>query len=279
MFRRNKTIVTVSYAKKRRRKLFWRIILIVVAVLIVLGIFLYTIWRPALLISTITVEGVKFGNETLITQTVREVISGKYLYVLPKRNALLLPRRAIARALTEHEKAIDEIDLDLSGLTGLVVQVKEHQPFSRWCRTVVVNEQVVKSSECYMMTADGYIFANDQPQPERLAFDIRWYGLLDTDTPRGQQFIIDPPLSEWQQLVSSLATMSLETDSITARGNGEYEATFTTGQRILVNNKQSLERSLSNLRTVLQERARGSQATTTPFEYVDLRFGSKVYVK
>lgn len=279
MFRRNKTIVSVSYAKKRRRKYVWLSVFAAVLLAIVVGTLIYIAWRPFWLVTTVVVEGTTYTDPDAVKRTVEASLAGKYGYMLPRRNALLLPRGEIISALLEQEKAIKEIDIDLAGFTGLTVQVKEHVPFTRWCRTMTINDQSLQSGECFVMSPEGYIFAFDTRADEAVAFPVRWYGLIEEDNPRGTSFVIDPSLERWREFAVMLDRMHLKADTITAKGNGEYEVTLYSGQKLFLNNKQSLERSLSSLRTVLTERGGGMFATTTPFEYVDLRFGSKVYVK
>ncbi|GEM_PF-1867437 len=276
MFKR-RTIVSVPYARRRRQKIVIRLTLIAVAVLVLFGTLIYILWRPALRIQTITVSGHTFSDTETIATTAQKIVSGKYWYLFPRDSFLLIPRPAIRAALFVQHTELRDIDIDVDGPTRMSIEVMEHEPYSQWCSTVTVNDDLIRSADCYSMTQTGYIFVHTVPT--ELPSPIRWYGLIETDSPLGQTFVVTPTLTEWQDFSELLANTVSPLTYIIAKGNSEYEAVFENGGKLFLNDKQSLERSFSSLRTVLSERAKTASTSASAFEYVDLRFGSKVYVK
>ncbi len=234
------------------------------------GMLVVSVWYGtrvnALTIKEITVYGGETIDHAQIEQVVREEMSGSYLKIVPRAFAFSYPYEKIVEAVNSVPRVKDAKVVRLGG-TKLHVEFSEYEPQALWCSESDANN-------CYFLDERGYAFTKapglvggsflrviaigKQPQEHVMPFNLDEY----------------TKVVELKEKFAAAKWFVKRADIDTA---GDAFLTIVDGGEFKVSLKQPADETVSNLLTVL-----GSEQFTHikpgNFEYVDLRFGSKVFV-
>jgi cell division septal protein FtsQ len=253
--------------KKRRKRIVWRTIFIVlVAIVIVVGPILLLrmqFWQ----IASISVSGNSAVPSSVIQNLVQADINGNYIRVIPKSNILLYPKKAIETDILKIFPRIKTIQISMSGLQSISIDVTERVPTALWCQDI----------SCYLMDSNGLIFDS---APE---FNGNVYLIYKGEVeggPIGAIYTTPTEFATINSLVDGIKALSLTPVSVNALGNNDYEITLVGGEVITVNTVMPVTQTLSNFTSLLSDpklslRSGNGLSVAT----VDLRYGNKVFFK
>lgn len=165
MQKRGSTLTSSKFARKRRTRMrFFILLCVLAAVLLFWGIISLAEMR-ALSISTIDVQ----GNQATLTGDIQALVSRDlapdYLWFFPASDTFLYPRRKIAADILAAWPRISSVEITREGFTGLLVTVTEKQPVALWCGTeaagIASQSTGMFTSPCYLMDKTGFIFAQE----------------------------------------------------------------------------------------------------------------------
>ena len=254
------------------------------AVALVTGIILFfslVAWGsrlPRLMIS----DSVISGNGTIPSATVKSEIqnflAGTYFSLVPRDNILVYPKSKIVNGLIASFPRIQSVAMRIDGTT-LKVQIKERKPFALWCGEESSPEHVATSS-CYFLDKDSYMYASAPDFTGHVFF--KYFGtpaLASSGSDAVGGTYMDK--NEWeavQSLIEGLGTMDLIPVSLGRLNDTDFALTLDGGTKIIFSHDQNLASVLDNLRSVID--AEPFNGTLDPsLEYIDLRFGDRVYYK
>lgn len=219
-----------------------------------------------LTVSSITVTGGETIAHEEIHRITEEKLSGSYFKLIPHRFVWTYPESAITASIEALER-IKTVHLFRSG-TELMISFSEYHPASLWCTTV-------DSTDCLFLDERGYAFGN-APTLTGSAF-IRY------SDPRRQPeigtFAFD---SETQTKLLQFADIAEERFGLSIfhiEQSGLQEITYYIGGggALKVTQRIPLEETLRNLETILTS-AEFEHLKPGNFQYIDLRYGDKVFV-
>ncbi len=247
------------------QQLAWGLLVISVCALMVTAVW-YVTRLSALTISTVTAEGGITIPHAEVERRAAEVLEGTYLKLIPRRFVYAYPEDELLSAMGEIPR-IKDVTLNRIGRTTLTIQYGEYVPDSLWC-------SARGATDCLFLDETGLAFG---PAPDLKGGSfIRYYAPLRAFEVGQTPFGIDD-YQITKEFTARLAetgwyVQAIEIDSVRdvfylLGGGGELKATLT----------ESPEKILENLNTI---RASKEFAHLTPdvFEYIDLRFGTKVFV-
>lgn len=249
--------------KDKRRRLMWvKVALGSSVVAISLVLVWYVAHLPTLTIGSVEVAGTKALPSTRVQASAEESLGGSYAYIIPYRNILVFPKKELEEKLLREFPLINKVSISEKNLTTLVVTVEERVAVGRWCAS---------EKECFLMDKDGFVFA---PAPDTET-SVKFYGVL-AGNPLGKKFIDNfPSLYKLVTDISVSASRTPESLSI-PEGTSDALLTFTDGAVVKFIGMGEKQSNLSNIASVF---ASQSFKTKRNFEYVDFRFGDKVYIK
>src|SRR3989344_2150178 len=132
--------------RKRRRRV--RITIVLAAgILLLLSGAVGLAYLPALQISAVQVEGAQTVSSSAVEAFVRERLEGSYAYTLPKTNIFLYPKRSIARALVAAYPQFASVDVHAVDFHTIAVEIVEREPRALWCW-----------DHCYLMDENGVVY-------------------------------------------------------------------------------------------------------------------------
>lgn len=257
-----------SRLKARRRKRRTRVLAVFAALVFVLAAgFVGLVHIPGLYIADIQIS----GAQTLASSTVRDFVDarlkGNYGFVLPKRNILLYPKQEIMRDLMVSHPVLSSADVHLVDLHTIAVNLVERQPKALWC----------EGSQCYFMDENGVVYGEAPIFSEPIY--LSYFGPAGTSTlPR--QYLSPERFQSLSALVDAVADKFADerVAGISVDANNDATMSFASGFHLLF----SLNDQGGDIFDRLMLAMKSDPLSAHPladFEYLDLRFGDKLYYK
>src|SRR6185312_15826850 len=226
------------HKKERQRKI--RLTLIALAVIIVVVGPIFLLRLKSIQISSIQISGNAVTASADIESIISNDLSGDYLWVIPKSNALLYSKNKIKNDILAAIPRISAVNVSLSGLHALSVVVSERAPFALYCTQL---SDITNPSDCYFLDASGYIFS---PAP---AFSGGVYMIYSStpalDNPLRQQFLPSEQFANLASFISNLSHIPV-TPKIFVASADEYDLFLPSGTTIMWKPTQDLGTVYSN---------------------------------
>lgn len=255
--------------------------LLSVFVLLCVGILAWLIMYipslSSLQIENIVVSGTKVLVKEDVQKEVLKNLSGKYFSIFPKTNIFLYPQKTIEKNLAAAFPRIVGVSIKLDTERMLAISISEREPFALWCGREMV--EVKAYDACFYLDDKGFVFAKAPQFSANAYFEFYGKGILPEDDPIGHHFL--PPLS-YQHIIKvreELENFGIHPLKIFVVGDGRAEFLATGNYRVYINIDQDISALLSNMQAIFHSRSWGDAARSGTLEYIDFRFGNKVYYK
>lgn len=259
--------ILASIRHTKRKKCIFRAGLVLVVFVFACFTFLIAIFSiDRLKIKTITVR----GNESIaggqIIDQAKKVINGKSLWLIPRDRIFYLPIMEITANLFEKFPRLENIEIDRDFYGGLLVNVEERKPSALLCET---NER-----NCFYLDKDGFIFEN---APYFSAGVFLTFIDNRSVKPRMPDFLMDKLL--FLKIVNFKKQLDgiSQVETVVVKDGEVNEFYFEDGWCLIVDIGDDLEEVYSNFNLFWQEFLEKNNAED--INYVDLRFGNKIYYK
>lgn len=293
-----KSLSHEEYLRKRRNRKRIKYSVVIFLIVLIIGIASYISRRAEIRISSVELNGGILVTQPDIESRTLTYMYGSHLWLFPKNNAFWYPHGDLEKYLKETFKRIDTIDIHLKGLKTLVINIKERKPFAIWCdkladsttisnavsTTTLSTENIsntAKSEDCYFIDQNSTVFAK-APTFSGDAY-FKYYGLIsvsDGDTPIGKEYIASTTqFNEISNLVSITKELSIRPQYMKANGDGEFSIILAGGGEIYFDTKEPLSLIGQNLEALLRTPVFASTTGNLPVEYIDLRYGNKLFYK
>ena len=252
--------------KKSRRRI--HLILLSIGFLAILFSLVYLSRQERFLINEITVQGENVIDKEEIAQSAQHLLAGYYLWVIPRANTLIYPRRAINQSLIEKFPRLKSVDLNLGEQQRLLITVDERKPFALYCES---------TSDCFFLDEDGLIFA---PAP---SFSSGVYFVYVTEdpilNPIGKRFMTIEEFESLSRFKETLMMLSIKSSALEI-GDSEYRLSLFNSGQIIWRRDSDLVLIQSNLEAFLSDDfIRAQENFLDRILYLDLRTENKVFYK
>jgi hypothetical protein len=240
---------------------------------------------------------------------------GKYLWLFPKTNLFLYPESSIQKELEDQFPRLENISLSIKNNKTLEVSLSERKALYTWCGDTppkITDVGLPQSgntpdvgilqgrsptsgvSNCYFLDENGYIF--DQAPYFSGEVYFKFYGVPDVGILQGRS-----PTSgvisgsyfaqqNFKQLVAFrdiLLGFGLKPVALYVGSDGNVEValsggtSFSTDPQIIFKLNADYQNVAENLETALTTEPLQSEFKNkySTLQYIDLRFGNKVYFK
>ncbi len=219
-------------------------------------------------ISEVVIEGGETISHDMVRGIIEQELTGAYLLLVPRRFAYTYPEEDIYRAVSDIARIHSVVVVRTSG-TSLAVSFSEYIPHTLWCLSSD------DSAPCYFVSREGYAFA---PAPNLRGGALVRH-IIEGKTELAQQQIFD---------TAALARAALFTERLeqelglrvrevihTEDQDERYE--LGGGGAIFIATDSDIEKAFDNLHSIFASK---EFSTLEPgnFNYIDLRFGNKIFV-
>lgn len=236
---------------------------------------------PGARITEIVVSGNKIIEEKEIIKIAQDNISGNYLWLFPKNNFVIYPKRTIEENLKEKFKRIKTIEINNENVKTLNIILSEYEGKYLWCGDQAQALELSSIQKCYFLDTNGYIF----DEAPFFSGDVyfKFYGKSDGNIP-GSFFL----KNIWSNLISfknNLELMGLKPTAFWVDENNDGNIALSSeammGPKILFKIDSDFKNIAENLQSALDTEPLSSdfRSKFSSLLYLDLRFGNKVYFK
>lgn len=254
----------------------------VAALLILLALFGLSVWianTSWLRITNVTVSGEDVIPDTSIRAAVTEEIAGTYVGIFSKANIFLYPKQEIEGELKTLYPTLMNAEVRAVDFHTLSVAVAERKPVALWCPSIAAtpSQMATGTDSCTLLDADGLVYAH-APDYSGHVYE-RYSGALQNG-PLPQQFLNPTQFHSLSALVDAF-NKKIAPDTvtnITVDENNDVHLSVSSGYTILFVLKDDGGSVFEHFTLVLTA-APFTTHTLSDFEYIDLRFGNKVYYK
>lgn len=261
------------------------IIFLFVVLLIFTGLVFLSNWKE------INIQNVQIsGNKVILTEDIEKIVlnnlQGKYLYIIPKSNGLLYPKKRILDQINANHKRIKEINIDTHDFKTLEITLTENTAKYTWCGETPAPTAEDILQKCYFMNDEGYVF-DTAPYFSGNVY-LKFYGVVKTTehSPIGYYFA-PKKFNNLIKFYETLTAMNLDTDFFYLKDNGDteihlYKDTSATERPVIFyKTDDNIDHVIENLKSsVFVDPLKSRIEKEYPsLLYIDLRFDNKVYYK
>jgi len=225
----------------------------------------YVSYLPLLSVGTVAVSGEQNVPPQLVSDYVQSILDDGSYHFLSRRNIFLYPAKVLERDIVADFPRINSAHVSRPGLfsTELDIAVTEREPFALWC-----------STQCYEMDEGGFIFAQT---PSASSTGYIFSGGVATGTGPIGQFFASTHLPTLMALLTRLGQSGFTPQGATVESDSDFFVPLAQGFALKASFGESPDQLIKNLQLVLASDA--LLGKESQLEYVDLRFGDRVYYK
>jgi len=238
-------------------------------VLMLLGIIIVSIWYGTRMQGVTITEVDVTGGQTIPHESIEKIASqkleGSYIGLIPRQFSFMYPKSEIIADVSKLDR-IKTVVVERDSLTKIVVALDEFIPESLWCSR--------GDEKCVFLDQTGYAFA---PAPNLSGGSFLRLGKLGVEPVTGIQAFSLDTYEKIKALIEILEDNDWFVSAVEIDVANDAYLTLSEGGELKVTLKDEPEQIVENLFTVLNSQE-FSGLEVGNFEYIDLRFGNKVFV-
>jgi cell division septal protein FtsQ len=271
MFKKSPLKATKLHQRRRRARII-KTSFFVASILLMFGITVWVSRLPLFALTSVEVTGNAGIDSQDIETVVQKHLAGAYASVYAKSNKFLYPKDDIVAELRAAFPSIETLHVDTKGNTVDIV-LSERKPSYVWCK----GKPRLEGEQCYFMDASGYLFSQG-PQVSGNAY-LTFFGLLTDENPIGKTFLNTQEIEGITTIKSTLDKNNISVMAVNAEDNEVREIYLSEGGKILFRANQDISIIASSIELLKKKTKLLNYTSTSTLEYIDLRFGNKVYYK
>jgi cell division septal protein FtsQ len=214
-------------------------------------------------IKEINIKNTNTVDPKNIKEIVKTNLDGNYFWrFYSKKNILIYPKQRIKEKILSEYSEIKEIDLNLDLPNTLNVDVLEYKPYALWCKT-----------DCYLIDKTGYLFKKTKDKQD--FFEYQTSLPSETENTLRSRVFKEKKFDEIDSFVKLIEGSNLNPTKLVSEDNKKYELYFNESSKIIFNDEQNIRELMDNFQAVLNI----EDFYINNIEYIDLRFGNKVFYK
>ncbi len=228
----------------------------------------YVTYLPQFAVNHVEISGADDIREDVLRAYIEaELFDGSNSF-FSRENIFLYPRRSLEEGIQKYFPRIHSVSISRESFLAQAIQVtiEERGPRARWCQ----------GEWCYLMDDNGFIFAPEATSsPSTTLYTFK--GTLPSEgAPVGQKFLPDH-LTGTFALLESLTREGFAPTGVLVESGEDFSVVLGQGYVLKVSFDENPEKIVHNLELVLSSDA--LHGREWELEYVDLRFGNRVYYK
>lgn len=235
----------------------------------------------------VAISGNKTISPGMVEESAWKELSGNYLWVFPKTNFFFYPKSKIAKRIESDFRLLKDVEVSLLEGGILSISFTERTPAHTWCgENLPPSDVSFEDRKCYFLDESGFIFDVAPFFSGDVYF--RFFGKVreEGEDPIGAAYF--PEI--WTNLISlreTMTEMGLKPSSILIKTDGDVEVYLDSralppdSQKILLKKDSNFSVVMENLSSALDTEPLKTdfKKRYSELEYLDLRFGNKVFFK
>ena len=250
----------------RKRK-----IRIIISVLIILALVLLTgflAWgsrHPVIAVEEVEVSGTKALSHTEVEEAAEAILNSDEKNIFSRKNIFLYPKKRIQEEVLRAFPRAMTASVALSSFKEpiLILNIEERTAVALWC-----NEE-----NCFLVDESGFIFAEADGISLLKGF-YEFKGGVVENSPIGVT-LLPNHFSQVLRLLNEIENLGVDIVSVDVQNDEDYNIIDADEMVLRVKFSQPNYEVISNLKAIMGSSALRDQEV----EYIDLRFGKRVYYK
>jgi cell division septal protein FtsQ len=261
-------------AQARRRSFAKRMTIVVVLFLVLVSTGLIFLLRMEVIqIREANIEGTNIISKEEIQNVVNNSLAGNILWLIPKTNTLIYSVKDLNNALVQQFPGISTLNINRVGFKKISIKLEERKPQVLWCR----GGEGENVPDCYFVDSVGMVFAKAPFFSGNVYFVYK--GLLNKEDPLGAQILDSQDFLAFESFIKQISNkLDLQIVSVEIKDQGDLDLYLSSGLKIMLNKNISYDDMYNNIDVLLKSKELSSSTVNT-LEYIDMRFGNKVYFK
>lgn len=216
-------------------------------------------------IKSIEVIGVERVSPEEIKSIVSVEIDKSKFGFFPKRNFLFVDTGNISALVQKSFPDFSKVHTTLAGLGSLVINVIERSPYAKWCYE---NDH----QQCLIIDEKGFAFEKENIEMATSTLHIftKSIPVYETEIFGADKFL------KMRQWIDYFGQFKFKIVSVTLIDQDYFMKTHE-GLEIRVKSTDDLDSIITKLTSVITDLKK--ENSTTSIEYIDLRYGNKVFLK
>jgi cell division septal protein FtsQ len=228
----------------------------------------YTVRAPFFLLSDVVVAGAETVSIDDIKQHAEDKLRGSYFGFIPHRFSFFIPTKSIEESILAMPRIASAV-LSVEN-NALVITVKERSPDVLWCGDDTA------TSTCFYVAKDGVAY---EAAPSLSGTTLMRFVVSSTSPTIGATLLSEHDRSLLIGIARIMETRHhFEVARILYTPDRDAILYLARGGRLMLSTDGNLEDTYSNLASVLTSE-KYSSLTPGHFEYLDLRYGNKVFLE
>lgn len=269
-YRYTKDVLRHSAVYKKRRKV--RVIKLVIFSILFLGILIGLIFvarMSTFTISEIQVKGLQSASTQDVINEIESAAVGNYAIVFPRKNVFFYPKDDIKETLLNKFSNFGDVGLKVVDTNKLEVTITEKNAMAVSCKTA---EAIATHtfSDCFFIDSSAKVFQPVLGEPDQSL--LRY---VDENVSTASSTLSPIIMDDVQKVLKALALKNLVTDFIDIKDSKNAEFQLLKNGRVMISLPLG-DDFISILDTALNTKLLAGGAK---FEYIDARFGNKIFLK
>ncbi len=211
------------------------------------------------------------GGETISRDVVKKVIldelEGAYFKLVPKRFVFTYPKEEIEESIHSIER-LKDVTIELSGTT-LTITYEEFRPYALWCKEA-------EDSRCLFIDEEGFAFA---AAPPLRGGAFTRYVIKGEEPKVASEALSRDLITKTENVAESLSVeFGFDVSTIEVEDRDAVFYVLSTGAILKTTIETETSELINNIKYILASKD-FSNLVSGRFEYIDLRYGNKVFVK
>jgi cell division septal protein FtsQ len=259
--------VLASSRRLRRKRILLRVFFIFLLCLFLCVGFIAALFSfEKLQIKTITVKGMSALAAREVKVEVEKVISEKFLAIIPRNRIFWLPNELIKTRLLDRFERVKHVDIEKKGTSEILIKLIERKPAALLCRQ--------ENHRCFYLDETGFIF-EEAPWFSSGVF-VKFFDQRQNTPDRGEFLLIPPAFEEFFKFQSRLDNIS-KVREVYLGEEGFCKIYFSDAWHIILDRDDDLDIIYANFELFFREVLKDYEPGD--LDYIDLRFGNKIYYK
>lgn len=253
--------------KKQKIKKIKFYTLLVGIVLCIAGI-IYVIQMPFIQIANVQIFGNTFVNTEEINLKTEKILNSYTYWIFPNKNIFIFSKKELEKKLKENP-AITKVIINKDFFNTLIINIEEEEKEMLYC----VSET---KEECFYVNGESFIYAkvDEYIIPEQ---EIIIYSEKEQKTIKSN-ILQEDVYKEMVLFVKNIARYDIKIKEIYIKKDDTIEFVSKRGARVIASQFDDFEKDFENMVALFEQNILSKEDLMT-VEYIDLRFGNKVFYK
>lgn len=242
--------------------------LIVTGFFLVLIGFIFLLRLPQIQIQNVKISGNVFVDTSEIEQKTNTILQKNIAWIIPKRNIFLFSKRELEQQLKQNP-AIVSVKIRKDFFQTLTIDITEHEKEMLYCTSF-------EKTECYYINKKGFLYAQVEgliiPEQEIILYTEQGIKKLK-DT-----IIEEKTYTDIMLFVKNTARQEIKIREVYIKSDGVVEFKTADQTRFITSIFDEFKKDFANL-VALFEKQVITKEQLQQIDYIDLRFGNKVFYK